>query len=114
MPIKRMTAVVLKVIGFVLAFPSAAILFFGAIGLRMLPWFPTPEQLLGWTAGCGIALLVGAALLKQGAIFAKASSSTDNARDVTNTPNSAAPTADAPMPNKSVERTPDGTVHLKR
>jgi hypothetical protein len=101
MPIKRMTAVVLKVIGFVLAFSSAAILFFGAIGLRMLPWFPTPEQLLGWTAGCGIALLVGVALLKQGAIFATASSSSDSAQG-----NPVAPTADVLMPNKSYMDSP--------
>jgi hypothetical protein len=106
MRIKRIAAVVLKVAGIVLAFPSAAILFFGAISLRALPWFPTPEQIFGWTAGCGLALLVGAALLKQGAIFANAATSTHGPRLESR--------ADASLPNKSVERTPDGTVHLKR
>ena len=50
-------------IGLLLAGPSFVILFFGALALRLLPWFPPFETLFMWSAGLALALLVGAALI---------------------------------------------------
>ena len=46
-------------------------LFFGALALRLLPWFPSFESVFEWAAGLALAALVGTALLKQAEIWRK-------------------------------------------
>lgn len=58
-------AAVLQAIGWLLALPSFAVLFFGALALRFVAWFPPLEHVLVWGAALGLALLVGYALIKQ-------------------------------------------------
>lgn len=62
--IKAALAKPIAIIGLILAGPSIAVLFFGAMALKVLPWFPPIETLFIWTAALALALLVGSALIK--------------------------------------------------
>ena len=61
--IKVALAKPIAIIGLLLAGPSLTILFFGALALKLLPWFPPFETLFIWSAALALALLVGAALI---------------------------------------------------
>ena len=71
MKFKSVLAMLLWVAGGVLAVPSMLALFFGALALRLLPWFPSFESTFEWAAGLALAALVGTALLKQAEIWQK-------------------------------------------
>jgi hypothetical protein len=71
MKLKSSLAMLLRVIGGVLAVPSLLALFFGALALRLLPWFPSFESVFEWAAGLALAALVGSAFLKQAEIWHK-------------------------------------------
>jgi peptidoglycan/LPS O-acetylase OafA/YrhL len=61
--IKVALAKPIAIIGLLLAGPSLAILFVGALALKLLPWFPPFETLFIWSVALALALLVGAALI---------------------------------------------------
>lgn len=62
---KKNLSVAFRLVGGLLAIPSAIALFAGALALKLLPWFPSFELLLDWGIGLGLALLIGFALLQQ-------------------------------------------------
>lgn len=61
--IKGTLAKPIAIVGLLLAGPSLTILFFGALALKVLPWFPPFETLFICSAALALALLVGAALI---------------------------------------------------
>jgi len=69
MKTKRALAVLFWLIGGALAVPSYLALFFGALALKLLPWFPPFKALLAWAACLSLAALVGTALLKQSNVW---------------------------------------------
>jgi hypothetical protein len=67
---KAILGLILKLLGCLLFVPSIIVLFFGAIALRLLPWYPQLETVFAWGMCLAFAALVGFALLKQSALFA--------------------------------------------
>lgn len=73
MEVKRALALPLAVVGGFLAIPSILMLFFGALALRLLPWFPLFEDVVGWGVVLVFSAFLGAALLKQAELLKQGS-----------------------------------------
>ncbi len=69
MKAKAAFALLLQIVGGLLALPSILVLFFGALALKLLPWFPPFEQTLAWGVGLSFAAFVGYGLLKQSEVW---------------------------------------------